>query len=111
MPNMKIFVDEAVFDDRKEALRAALVPLRESLCAELTVQPEACQIAVIPVMGIEGQAVANMELHYIARPERTPDQIRAACAVFHALIEGALGAAPEVRAAPLDPETYLALKG
>ena len=62
-------------------------------------------------MGADGQAAANMELHYIARPERTPERIRAACTVFRALLEGALGAVPEVRAMPLDPATYVALKG
>ena len=111
MPNIKIFVDETVFAARRDALRSTLGPLRESVCTELAVKPEACQIAVIPVMGAEGQALANMELQYIARPERTPERIRAACTVFRALLEGAIGTLPEVRATPLDPSTYVALKG
>ena len=110
MPNVKIFVDENVFADRREALCAALGPLRDTICTELSVPVAACQLAVIPVVGMDGQPVANMEIQYLANAERTPEMIQAACTAFHAVIEGAIGAVPAVRATPLDPATYVALK-
>jgi hypothetical protein len=72
MPNVKIFVDEAVYADRKDALRAALPKLRDTICVELSVPVAACQLAIIPVMGMEGQPAANMELQYLATQDRTP---------------------------------------
>ena len=110
MPNVKIFVDDAVFDELRDALAAALLPLREAICAQLSVPVVACQLAVIPVMGIEGQPIVNMEIQYLAKAERTPAVIEAACTVFRAVIEGFIGSTPAVRATPLDPDTYVALK-
>lgn len=110
MPNVKIFVDEGVYADRKEALRAALPKLRDTICAELSVPVAACQLAVIPVLGIEAQPVANMEIQYLAKEDRTPEMIAAACAAFRPVVELAVGAVPAIRATPLDPATYMALK-
>jgi hypothetical protein len=110
MPNVKIFVDEDLYAARRTEIRAALQPLRAALCAQLGVTPAACQLAVLPVMGLPDQPLANMEYQYLATPARTPDAIRAASAHFSALLTEALGCALAVRATPLDPETYVALK-
>ncbi len=110
MPNVKIFVDQALLDSRREVIAAALPRLRDALCAQLGVTPAACQLAVLPVMGLPDQPLANMEYQYLATPERTPDMIRAASAHFRALLTDPLGCVPAVRATPLDPATYVALK-
>ena len=110
MPNLKLFVDERIHDAKKDALRAMLPTLRSAVCEQLSVQVSACQLAVIPVMGLDEQPLANLELQYLAKPDRTPDMIRAACTVFSGLVQDALGSVPAVRATPLDPVTYVALK-
>ena len=110
MPNVKIYVDEPTYQDRKDALQALLPPLRDAICEQLKVPVAACQLAVIPVIGMAGQPVANFEVQYLGTPERTRDVITQACTVFRELVAGAVGAVPAVRATPLDPETYVALK-
>ena len=110
MPNVKIFVDEDLYAARSDQIRAILPVLRDALCAQLGVPPAACQLAVLPVMGLPDQHLANMEYQYLATPSRTPDAIRAASAHFRSLMTEALGCALAVRATPLDPETYVALK-
>lgn len=110
MPNVKIFVDEHLLALRKSDIEAALGPLRQLLCDELKVPASACQIAVLPVIGLEDQPLANMEFQYLATPERTPDRIREACVVFRNFLASPLGEPLAVRATPLDPATYVALK-
>ncbi len=110
MPNVKIYVDETVYADRKEALTDLLLPLREAITVALKVPPAACQLAVIPVLGLPDQPVANFEIQYLGTPERTREVISEACTVFRELVAGAIGASPAVRATPLDPDTYVALK-
>ncbi len=52
MPNVKIYVEEQVFADRRDALTATLKPIRDMLCADLKVDIAACQFAVLPVMAM-----------------------------------------------------------
>lgn len=92
MPNLKIFVDEALLPERRAALTQALGPIRALLCRELAVPPAACQLAVVPVIALPDQPPVNAELHILPRPERTRARVEALCA------------------AALDPETYVALK-
>lgn len=110
MPNVKVYVGQALFDARRAAIAAALPGLRARLCETLSVSVPACQIAVVPVLGLEGQPQANLELGYLAKPDRTPAIIAAHCETYRAFLTGPLGTAPAVRATPLDPDTYVALK-
>ena len=110
MPNVKIFVDDAVYTARGRALREMLPSLRAAICEQLSVPAEACQLAVVPVIGMEGQPSANMEIQYLAKPGRTPEMITAACTALRDVVEAAAGSRPAVRATPLDPATYVALK-
>ena len=110
MPNVKIFVEQSVIEERLDALERSLIPLRQSLCQEFSVPEAACQIALVPVIGAAGQPVANMEIHYLSKSDRTPEMIAAACSVFRGILEPALGKVPAVRASALDPSTYVALK-
>lgn len=110
MPNVKIFVDQIVFETRRTAIDSMLPKLRESLCVELSVPVAACQLAVIPVLGMMDQPQANMEIQYLGTKDRTSQMITAACTVFRDIVQSAVGSVPAVRATPLDPTTYVALK-
>lgn len=110
MPNVKFFVDERRYDEMRPKLAALMVPFRESLCRELNVPVTACQLAAIPVLGMDGQPEVNCEIQYLALPERTPDIVGAALQVFRAELTEALGVTPAMRASPLDPDRYVALK-
>lgn len=110
MPNVKIFVNQTVFETRRTEIDSMLSKLRDSLCVELSVPVSACQLAVIPVLGMLDQPQANMEIQYLGNAERTPEMITVACKVFSEIIAPAVGSLPAVRATSLDPNTYVALK-
>jgi hypothetical protein len=79
-------------------------------CHELAVPTSACQLAIIGVIGLPDQPQANMEFQYLATSERTPERIRQVCSAFRDLLTAAMGVTTAVRATPLDPLTYVALK-
>lgn len=110
MPNIKLFVDQALLATRDGEIRAALGPLRDLACRELSVPASACQLAVIGVIGLQDQPLANMEFQYLALPERTPEKIHQVCAVFQDFLFAPLGLKAAIRATPLDRATYVALK-
>lgn len=110
MPNVKIFVDEAIYPDCRAALAQALGPVRDMLCRELQVDIPACQFAVMPVGAMPDLPRVNVEMAILPRPERTRDAILAVCAKLRAMIEAATGTHVSVRVTALDPESYIALK-
>lgn len=110
MPNVKLFVDEGLLARSGAALRAALGPLREVLCARLSVTPAACQLAIVAVRGLEDQPLVNVEMWILPRPERTHELVTATCAEVQALVARAAGSHVAVRCSQLDPATYVALK-
>ncbi|MCE5973146.1 hypothetical protein LZA78_06620 [Sinirhodobacter sp. WL0062] len=111
MPNVKLYVDDTVWPAHAETLRASLQPLRELLCVELAVSVEACQLAIVPVIGLADQPQVNIELAILPRPERTPEKLRALGETLRGRIAPASGGARvAVRYTTLDPVTYVALK-
>lgn len=110
MPNIKLFVDQDLLAARNTEIRALLGPLRDVACLELSVPASACQLAVIGVMGLDDQPLANMEFQYLATPERTPEKIHQVCARFQDFLIASLGVKAAIRATPLDKATYVALK-
>lgn len=110
MPNMKLFVDQDLLAARHAEISAQLAPLRDLACQQLSVPASACQLAVIGVMGLPDQPLANLEFQYLALSERTPEKIRHVCAAFRDFLARPLGVPAAVRATPLDPATYVALK-
>ena len=110
MPNVKIYIDEHLLATRKAGIVEALEPLRRLLCEQLKVAPSACHIVIQPVIGMADQPLASMEFQYLSNLERTPERIRSACSVFRDFLIGPLGCSPAIRATPLDPATYVALK-
>jgi len=111
MPNVKLFVDETLWPERSDAFRAALPPMRELLCRELNVPVAACQIAIVPVWGMDDQPQLNIELSILPRPERTRAKLEALGGDLRTLFTPVVGEARiAVRFSALDPETYVALK-
>lgn len=110
MPNLKLYVDDTQYQAARPGLSALLPVLRNLLCDRFSVDPSACQMAVIPVMGVEDQPQINAELHVLIAPDRTPDMVRGAAHDVRACIHAATNLSVAVRIATLDPATYVALK-
>lgn len=110
MPNVKIYVDETHFQALRPEIAAVLPGLRAMLCAQLDVDPAACQFAVLPVLALPDQPRINAELHVLPSPARSRAKLTAVAAELRLKLEqvSALGVA--VRIATLDPATYVALK-
>jgi hypothetical protein len=110
MPNVKIFVDDRIWPDRREALAGALEPIRAMLCRELQVEVPACQFAVVPVLAMADLPPVNAEMQILPRPERTRDHLLAVGRQLQDMLRSATGAHAAVRVTSLDPATYVALK-
>lgn len=110
MPNVKIYVEEQVFADRRDALTAALKPIRDMLCADLKVDIAACQFAVLPVMAMPDLPLVNVEMFILPRPERTREAVLAVCQNLRNMLQAASGVHVAIRVSHLDPATYIALK-
>lgn len=110
MPNVKIFVDEAIYPDCRDSLAAALEPIRSMLCSELKVDVPACQFALVPVLAMADLPRVSAEMQILPRPERTRDHITEVGRRLQAMLRTATGTHVAVRVTSLDPETYIALK-
>lgn len=110
MPNLKIFVDDALYPDCRTALSQALGPIRDMLCHDLRVEVPACQFAVVPVGAMPDLPRVNVEMAILPRPERTRAVMLAVCGKLRDMIGAATGTTVAVRVTALDPETYIALK-
>ncbi|MBP1847581.1 hypothetical protein J2046_005865 [Rhizobium petrolearium] len=110
MPNMKIYVDETLPEASVTSLKSALLPIREMLCVELKVDTSGCQFAVLRVAGLSDQPQVNVELMILPKPDRTQETIRDVCRKLREMVAEASGLRVAVRAAALDPQTYIALK-
>lgn len=110
MPNVKIYVDEALYQTCRDRLPDALGPIVDMLCHDLIVDRPACQIAVMPVLALADLPPVNVELQIMPRPERTRALLLAVCAKLREMVGAATGAHVAIRVTTLDPETYIALK-
>lgn len=110
MPNVKIYVDEAVYDSVRQGLGAMLPDLRAMLCDRLDVDPAACQFAVLPVLALPDQPRLNAELHVLPRPSRTRQRLGDVAEELRDRLAVGCGLSVAVRIATLDPATYVALK-
>lgn len=110
MPNLKIYVDEAVDAKGRQNLRNGLSDLRDMLCLELSVPVGACQLNIVTVTGLPDQPLVNAEIQILGKPERTQEMVTAVCQKLQRILTEASGTSAAVRASALDPETYVALK-
>lgn len=110
MPNLKIYVDEALLPGCRAGLTAAMHPLRDLLCQELNVTVAACQFAILPVIAMPDLPRVNVELHILPHPERTRDRLTRLAEVIQSQIGSVTETRTAVRIATLSPEAYVALK-
>lgn len=110
MPNLKIYVSDALWHEKSADLIASLEPVRGLLCDGFRVDPEACQIAILPVRGLLDQPQVAVEIHIMPRLERTRDAIRTVARNLQDLLHEASGTHVAVRVSLLDPVTYVVLK-
>ncbi|SDX06936.1 hypothetical protein [Roseicitreum antarcticum] len=110
MPNVKLFIDQTQYGQVEQGVSALLPELRDLLCRTLSVGPGACQIAVMPVMGLPDQPPINVEMQLMPKDGRTPDMLRQAGMDLRACLHAATGLHVAVRISALDPASYIALK-
>lgn len=110
MPNIKIYVDEAIYPSCRDSLTAALGPIVDMWCRALTVDRPACQMAVVPVLALTDLPPLNVEIQIMPRPERTREMLLVVCAKLRGMVGAATGCHVAIRVTMLDPETYIALK-
>lgn len=110
MPNVKIYVDDTIYPDCRDRFPAALGPIRAMLCADLSVKPQACQFAVIPVLAMPDLPAVNVEVQIMPHPDRTRAVLLGVCAKLREMVGAATGTHVAIRITTLDPETYIALK-
>lgn len=110
MPNLKIYVDEALLPACRTGLTGALPPLRDLLCAALQVDVAACQFAVLPVMGMPDLPRVNAEMHVMPHPDRTRARLLSLAEQVQTMISAATGTHTAVRITTLTPDGYIALK-
>jgi hypothetical protein len=110
MPNMKIYVDERIYPACRDRLPAALGPILDMLCRDLTVDLPACQLAVMPVLAMPDLPPVNVELQIMPHPDRTRAVLLAVCVKLREMVGAATGTHVAIRVTTLDPETYVALK-
>lgn len=110
MPNVKLFMDQAVLRRHDAIIDALLLDLRRAICSLLGVADEACHIAVVAVRSLPDQPAVNLEIHILPKPERTRDRLETLCRTLRDTVQAALSERTAVRCALLDPVTYIALK-
>ncbi len=110
MPNLKIYVDEMIYPACRDRFPAALVPILDMLCNDLTVDRPACQVAVIPVLAMPDLPPVNVELQIMPRADRTRAVLLEVCVRLREMVGAATGTHVAIRVTMLDPETYIALK-
>lgn len=82
MPNMIDHVDVTTHLGRKEALKALLPPLRDTIFEDLKMPDAARQLAAILVRRKAGQSVANCGVQSVGGPKSAGGIIARACTVF-----------------------------
>lgn len=80
------------------------------LCEAFKVDVPLCQLAVIPIFGVDDQAAVAAEMQILPKPERTREVILGACERLRDMLREASGERTVIRSTQLVPETYLALK-
>lgn len=110
MPNVKIFVETALFAQKAPAIEAQLLPMRDLLCSAFQVDISACQFAVMPVLAMPDLPLVNVEMQILPRPERTRDLVLSVCHSLRDMLQTATGAHTAIRVSHLDAASYIALK-
>lgn len=106
MPNLKIFVDQALGPETLMALHDALPALRTMLCELLNVPIPLAQLAIVPVLGLSDQAQLAVEMQILPKAERTQDQIAETCVMLRRRLQEIADLKIAVRVTVVDPQAY-----
>lgn len=109
MPNMKIYVDDSLFHACKPALVAALDPIRACIIRRLNVSQAACQISILPAIGLPDQALVNAEIQILPHADRTRAVLVAFGEEVRAILAAATGTRPAFRCMQHHPGSYVIL--
>jgi hypothetical protein len=110
MPNLKIFVDEAIGLQARARLHAALPSLRDLLCRKLDVDLALAQFALVPVLGLSDQAQLAVEMQILPKPQRTREHLVATCELLRDTLRAIVDVKTAIRVTTVDPENYLVLR-
>lgn len=110
MPNLKIFVDEAVGSDVKSRLHAALPALRDLMCRELHVDIPLAQFVLVPVLGIPDQAQFAVEMQILPKAERTREHLVRTCGALQEALRAIADVKIAIRVTTVDPANYLVIR-
>lgn len=110
MPNLKIFVDEAVGTETKARLHAALPALREMICRRLDVDFALAQCVLVPVLGLPDQAQVAVEIQILPKPGRSREQLMATGEALRNVLCEIVPITSAVRMTTVDPDNYLVIR-
>lgn len=110
MPNLKIFIDEAVGEEAKGRLHAALPALRDLMCRELHVDIPLAQFVLVPVLGIPDQAQLAVEMQILPKIERTREHLIRTCAALQEALRAIADVKIAIRVTTVDPLNYLVIR-
>lgn len=110
MPNVKIYVEDTIWQARAAELRGTLRPVREILCTGFGVTPAQCQLAILPFDGLVDQHPVSAEIHILKLPGRTREQMAEVGGLVKDEISAATLSTVAVRLLALDPDVYVTLK-
>lgn len=110
MPNVKVYVEEKILSDNREAMVATLPKLRDTIMTVFSAAQPLCHLTLVPTLGIEDQAAVLVDVHYLAKPDRTAELAEEAANQLREVIQDATGYKSDVRMISLAPEIYVALR-
>jgi hypothetical protein len=110
MPNLKIFVDEALGAKAQVCLHAALPQLREMICRRLDVELALTQCVLVPVVGLPDQAQLAVEIQILPKPGRSHEQLIATGKDLRNFLREVVPVTSAVRMTTVDPDNYLVIR-
>lgn len=110
MPHLKLYLDDRHLPRQRDGLADLLHDLRAILCRALSEPPGACQLSVLPVIGLAGQAECCLELTYPPKESLTPETLRALAGQLQTTVIAATGLRATIWLKALDPQGDLALR-
>jgi phenylpyruvate tautomerase PptA (4-oxalocrotonate tautomerase family) len=98
MPNVKIFVDEAVLRPQRARIQALIGELDKVLIDKLGADRKQVHIMFVPAVTGTSMAGVYVDLNYKPHSERTPQRVQSACQAIAELIGEALESDCRIRA-------------
>lgn len=110
MPNLKMFVGDAVDGASRAKLHADLPRIRDLLCKTLLVDIPLAQFAIVPVLGLADQAQIAIEIQILPKAERTREQILTMCEMLRNEVQRSVDVKVAIRVTTVDPADYVVFR-